>query len=136
MHNKGYTLTELMIAVAIVGILAAICIPSYTAHVKRVRRADAITALETVALYEEKNFALTNQYDTVANLAVQGLTDPDTKYYHIVAAAPAGGTFQQGFIATATPINQQASDVTVFAINSNGDRGTLGAGVVVPDSDL
>ncbi len=43
--KNGFTLIELMIACAIVGILAAIAIPSYTAYVQRGNRTDAVRAL-------------------------------------------------------------------------------------------
>jgi type IV pilus assembly protein PilE len=47
------TLLELMIVVAIVGILAAVAIPAYNGYVTRSRRADAFTALETVRAAQE-----------------------------------------------------------------------------------
>jgi type IV pilus assembly protein PilE len=135
MNKKGFSLIEIMIVVVIVGILAAIAIPAYTGYVTRTRRADAITALETVALYEEKNFAQSNQYDTLANLiANQGLTNPNADvnrdYNIVVTLTTVNGV--STFVATATPINAQANDIVnighgyhllVFAINSAGEKG-------------
>jgi len=51
--NKGITLIELLIVIVIVGILAAIAIPSYTGYMVRARRADAKTALEQVRAAQE-----------------------------------------------------------------------------------
>jgi type IV pilus assembly protein PilE len=143
MHNKkGFTLTELMITVAVIAILAAIAIPSYTGYMARTRRAEAVSALEMVALYEEKLMARDGIYGTlttaVNDLAVVGLTNPnaDASRNYTIAAAPNGNTF----LATATGINAQANDrdgngvLIVFAINSNGERGRLIGGVLVPDA--
>lgn len=46
---NGFTLMELLIAVAIVGIIAAIAIPSYTSHVQKAKRAEAQAALVSLA---------------------------------------------------------------------------------------
>jgi type IV pilus assembly protein PilE len=53
-NNKGFTITELIITVAIIGILAAVVIPMYTDHIRRARRSDAKVALENVRAMEEQ----------------------------------------------------------------------------------
>ncbi|HPI92268.1 MAG TPA: type IV pilin protein [Deltaproteobacteria bacterium] len=138
MNRRGFTLMEVMITVVIVAIIAAVAIPSYTGYVTRTRRADAITALETVALYEEKAFAETNSYETLANLiASRGLQNPnaDTNRNYNIAVGPLVA-YTQGFIATAAPINKQTGDIYTFAIDSNGNRGTLSGGAVAANNDL
>ncbi|HPR52386.1 MAG TPA: type IV pilin protein, partial [Deltaproteobacteria bacterium] len=87
MNKDGFSLLEIMVVVAIVGIIAAIAIPSYSGYVTRTRRAEAITALETIALNEEKNFAENGQYDTIANLVAVGYPNPNAdanRNYNIV----------------------------------------------------
>ncbi len=75
MDKKGFTLTELMITVAIIGILAAIAIPMYSGYTQRARRADAFSALQTIALTEEKYFAEHGEYLDLAHLVSSfGLT--------------------------------------------------------------
>lgn len=138
MNRKGLTLMEVMITVVIVGIIAAIAIPSYTGYMNRTRRADAVTILETVALYQEKAFAETNSYENLAGLvANRGLPNPnaDANRNYTIAVGPLG-TYAQGFIATATPVNRQAGDTFTFAIDSNGNRGTHNAGAVVANTEL
>ena len=65
----GFTLIELMITVAIVGILAAVAIPAYQNYIKKGRRVDAKSALLELAAREERYFATNNTYTaTVTDL--------------------------------------------------------------------
>jgi len=84
MDNKGFTLTELMITVVIIAILAAIAVPMYTGYTQRARRADAYSALQTIALTQEKYFAEHGKYLDLAHLTSSfGLTfsgDADWDY--------------------------------------------------------
>ncbi len=61
--HYGFTLIELMIVVAIVGILAAVAYPSYQEHVRRSNRAEAKGILLEMAQLLERNFTETNRYD-------------------------------------------------------------------------
>jgi prepilin-type N-terminal cleavage/methylation domain-containing protein len=61
-RSKGMTLIELMIAVAVVGILATIAYPSYQNQVRRSNRADAITALTAMANAQERFYLANNTY--------------------------------------------------------------------------
>ena len=61
-RKNGFTLIELMVAVAIVGILAAIAIPSYQESMRKSRRADAQSALLSAANGMERYFTQNNTY--------------------------------------------------------------------------
>jgi type IV pilus assembly protein PilE len=65
--NRGFTLIELMIVVAVIGILAAIAFPSYQESVAKSRRADAQRALMAADQYMRRVFSTT---DTFANVTL------------------------------------------------------------------
>jgi len=141
MGKDGFSLLEVMVVVVIVGIIAAVAIPSYSGYVTRTRRAEAIQALQTVALYEERTWAETGSYVSEANLMARfPVLDPDgdgdyegTDNYNIIINTVAATTFT----ARAVGQNQQAGDAYVFALDQDGTVGVYdGAGGVTSNPDL
>ncbi|WP_396913318.1 type IV pilin protein [Mycolicibacterium sp.] len=65
--QRGFTLIEMLIAVAIIAILAAIAYPAYTEHVRRTHRAAAKAALLETAQWLEREYTITGDYTRRAN---------------------------------------------------------------------
>jgi len=128
---KGFTLIELMIVVAVVGILAAIAYPSYQDSIRKSRRADAKSALLELTQFMERNYTLSNRYDQdSAGAAVvlpftESPKDGTTKYYNLSIAASAA----QSFTLSAAPKNAQASDACgTLSITNTGVKTASGTG--------
>lgn len=64
--QQAFTLIEVMIVVAIIGILASIALPAYQRYIRKAHRADAEAALLENAQFLERNFTETNRYDQTA----------------------------------------------------------------------
>lgn len=109
-HAKGFTLVELLIVVAIIGIISAIAIPQYKQYVIRGNRAAAQSFMMDVANREKQYLLDARSY--AANLSTLSMTTPTTvsQNYTISISAPAATP--PTFTITATPINgkPQASD--------------------------
>lgn len=65
LQQKGFTLIELMIVVAIIGILAAIAYPSYQAYVTKTQRGDMMVELQQIASRIESNKINYKRYDRI-----------------------------------------------------------------------
>ena len=124
----GFTLIELMIVVAIIGILMAISVPAYQGYVLRSHRADAHSSLLDLAARQERHIAQYNRYANVITADDQtGLNmaaNSKKGYYTLGAAACAGGVIANCYTITATAVGSQANDTgcTSLTYNSVGTK--------------
>lgn len=120
-NATGFTLVELMIAIAIIGILASVAYPSYQDSVRQGRRIDAKNTLLGLQLEVEKRRAGNTTYatdvTTLPAIAQGGGYVSLDGFYTITYDAADQTTWQ----ITATPIGDQANDACgAFVIDENG----------------
>ena len=131
-HNaQGFTLIEMMIAVAIIAILAAVAYPSYTAYVVRAKRSATQTFLLTLANRQQQYQLDARQY--AATLAPLGTTPADVAANYDITIAANNNATPPTYMLKATPTgNQLAADTKcgALSVDQSGAKGISGTGSV------
>jgi type IV pilus assembly protein PilE len=129
-QQYGFTLIELMIVLAIIGILAGIAYPAYQDSIMKSRRADAKGALMGFANAMERHFTETNSYlgagtisDNTGTPTIFSATSPvggGVPYYNLTINAATANTYT----LHAEPTGAQGNDKCgTLSLNQAGVRG-------------
>jgi prepilin-type N-terminal cleavage/methylation domain-containing protein len=125
-HARGFTLLELMIALVVIAVLAAIAIPSYEDYVMRGKIAEAVSNLSTVRVAMEKYYADEHFYNASGTPGTCGVTLPsgaNAKYFTIACTSgSASGPGDQTYTVTASGLANMSG--FTYTLNESDARTT------------
>ena len=110
---SGITLIELLIVIALVGIIASIAYPSYQTHVTKTHRSESAATLLESSQFMERFFSETGAYTGATLPYTQSPNDGSSAKYNIAYAA--GSPTATAFTIVAIPIGSQAANDTKCA---------------------
>lgn len=129
-RSLGFTLTELLIALAIGAILAIVAVPSYISHIEKARRVEGISTLLKMNTLMERYYANNGTYATATVTALMGSTSSEGGYYTISLNPLAA----ESYTLQAAPASSQTDDdCGTYTLDSVGTHSVTGGSLSASD---
>ncbi len=123
--SGGFTLVELMITVAILGILSAVAIPAYSNYMNRAKQSDAIIGLKAAQMAQEQYFSENNAYSSTIDI-LPGFDD----------SGSANNSYTKGEYTLSASVSSTATFVITATSSTLNDRWKIDESMIDPEADL
>lgn len=139
--HRGFTLTEVLITMVVLGVLVAVALPSYQSSLRKSRRAEAFNALTSIQQASERhrsnNPTFTNNLTASPSASIPGLGQPGTRtvsgYYDLAVTVVDATTY----VATATAVAGTSQDndanCKILSVRMQGGNVRYAGGAAAPD---
>lgn len=128
-QSRGFTLVEVMIVVAIVGILASIAYPNYQEFLRSARRADAQAALVELSQFMERRYTASGSYGnaTCSNVTLPFSSAPkdgNTTFYNLNLQSCNASDYTLRAVPTGAQSSDRCGTLTLASSGVKGAGGT------------